>query len=417
MSHMSAAPLVPTIDFPLLVSDGVTYLDNAATSQKPRQVLDAIVNYYQTENANVHRGVHKLSDASTAAYEKARTTISHFFGAQPEELIFTRNTTEAINAVAYGWADHHLEEGDVIVTSMLEHHSNLVVWQQVCKRRGCRLELVAVSEDGQLDMADFRQKLKQHPVKLISLVHVSNAVGTVVPLSEVVALVHELYPATERPRIVVDGAQSAPHLPLNFANLGVDFFAFSGHKMLGPTGTGGLIVKKGILESQEMQPWLLGGGMIAEVYPQHTVFHPDIVDRFTAGTPDVAGAVGLAAACEYLTKIGMQQVLEHDQALVAYALEKLAQISEVTLVGQRDPALRVGSVAFLYQGVHAHDVAQVLDSQGVAVRSGHHCTMPLHLANNWVATTRASFQVYNSEDDIDALVSGLQKVQQVFHHV
>lgn len=400
-------------DFPIL-NTSLVYLDNAATSQKPRQIVEAITNYYQTSNANVHRGVHRLSDASTLELETARATISTFFGADPSQLILTRNTTEAINAVAYGWADHHLVAGDVILTSMLEHHSNLVVWQQVCKRLGCKLELVAVAEDGQLDLADLQSKLEQHPVKLISLVHVSNALGTVLPVEEIVQIVHKLYPTQERPRIVLDGAQAAPHMPVNFVKLGVDFFAFSGHKMLGPMGIGGLLVKKGILESGELQPWLFGGGMIAEVYPQHTTFHPDIVERFTAGTPDVAGAVGLAAACNYLTDIGMQQVLEHDQELVAYALEKLAEVPEVTIVGPREASQRAGSVAFMYEGVHAHDVAQVLDSQNIAVRSGHHCTMPLHLSNNWTATVRASFQVYNTKADIDALVAGIAKVKQVF---
>jgi cysteine desulfurase/selenocysteine lyase len=318
-----------------------------------------------------------------------------------------------------------LQAGDTILASLLEHHSNLVVWQQVAKRTGCNLELVSLTSDGQLDLADLQQKLQQFSVKLISLVHVSNTTGAVLPVAEITKILDEVYQNSDRqkPRIVLDGAQSAPHLPINFSNLEVDFYAFSGHKMLGPMGIGGLLVRREILESGEMQPWLFGGGMISEVYSDHTIFHSDLSDRFTAGTPDVACAVGLAAACDYLSAIGMSNVLTHDQNLVEYALEKLSKIPQIHLIGpltaksENNHPNRLGSVAFLFEGVHAHDVAQVLDSVGVAVRSGHHCTMPLHLANNWVATTRASFQVYNSEEDIDTLIDGLSKVAQVFKNV
>jgi cysteine desulfurase/selenocysteine lyase len=284
---------------------------------------------------------------------------------------------------------------------------------------------VSLTPDGQLDLADLRQKLQQFSVKLISLVHVSNTTGAVLPVAEILDIIDELGGRSDRqkPRIVLDGAQSAPHLPINFSNLGVDFYAFSGHKMLGPMGVGGLLIRREILESGEMQPWLFGGGMISEVYFDHTIFHHDLSEKFTAGTPDVGSAVGLAAACDYLSALGMSNVLAHDLNLVEYAIEKLKKIPQVRLVGplsakgENNYPIRVGSVAFLFEGVHAHDVAQVLDSVGVAVRSGHHCTMPLHTANNWVATTRASFQVYNSEADIDALVEGLKKVAQVFKNV
>lgn len=407
-------------DFPILQDENLVYLDNAATSQKPYQVIKAISDYYQTKNANVHRGVHRLSDESTLIYEQARQTISQFFGAKPEELILTRNTTESINGVAYGWADHHLSEGDVILTTPLEHHSNLVVWQQVCGRVGCRLEFVEISEEGLLNLADLEQKLNNFPVKLISLTHISNALGSVLPTSSVADLLNSKFRPEDRPRVVLDGAQSAPHMPIDFSQLGVDFYAFSGHKMLGPMGIGGLLVKSELLNSGEMQPWYFGGGMIAEVSLRQTSFHENPVDRFTPGTPDVASAVGLAAACDYLSQFGMSAVLEHDLQLVEYALERLSSIDWLQLVGPKtaknhaDDLQRLGSVAFICPGIHAHDVAQVLDGQGVAVRSGHHCTMPLHTANDWIATVRASFQIYNSKDDVDRLIQGLEKVKNVF---
>lgn len=410
-------------DFPLLAQSDLVYLDSGATSQKPQQVINAITDYYQTSNANVHRGVHKLSDASTEALSQARSTISKFFGARPEELILTRNTTEAINGVAYGWADHNLNAGDVILASILEHHSNLVVWQQVCGRTGCQLELVGVTDDGQLDLVDFERKIREfgERVKLISLTHVSNTTGAVTPVKKITKIIKE-FGFDQSPRVVLDGAQSAPHLPLNFADLGADFYAFSGHKMLGPMGSGGLLVKHELLDSGEMQPWLFGGGMIAEVYPDRTIFHPDLADRFTAGTPDVASAVGLAEACNYLTKLGRENILRHDQHIIDYVLQELSKNPKVKIIGplqsedNEGEPLRSGSVAFLYENVHAHDVAQVLDSMNIAVRSGHHCCMPLHTAMGWVATTRASFQVYNSTSDIDALIKGLEKVAKIFQN-
>lgn len=383
----------------------LVYLDNAATTQKPQSVLDAMTHYYQTSNANVHRGVHQLSDESTLELEKARKTIATFFEAREDELILVRNTTEALNGVLYGWAAHNLKSGDVILTSQLEHHSNFVVWQQAAKMTGATLRVVPVLEDGTLDYEWFEQNLAG--VKLIALSYVSNALGTVLDISRIVSAAKKV-----NARVVIDGAQAVAHMPVSFSKLGVDFFAFSGHKMYGPMGSGGLLVRSELLRSNEMQPWLFGGGMIAEVYEDHTTFHDDAVERFTAGTPDVASAVGLAAACDFLSAIGMPAVEQHEAEMVAYALEKLTAVPGLAIVGPLEN--RVGSVAFLYEGVHAHDVAQVLDSQGIAVRSGHHCTMPLHVAKNWIATIRASFAVYNSKKDIDALVQGLQKVAEVF---
>ena len=431
-------------DFPILSrqvkNKPLVYLDNAATSQKPRQVIDAISDYYKNHNANVHRGVHTLSDESTGLWEKSRATIAHFLGADPEELIIARNTTEAINGVAYGWADYNLGKGDVILATLLDHHANIVTWQEVCKRTGAKLEFVSLHNDGKLDLDDLEVKLKKFSPKLVALPHVSNTLGVVVDIPQVVVLVKKHTKGSgKKTRILVDAAQSVPHMPVDFHELDVDFLAFSGHKMLGPMGVGGLLVRKELLQeksgkkpgykkSAEMRPWLFGGGMISAVRTDSADYNPEITDRFTAGTPDVASVVGLAAACEYLDKIGMKNVLEHDLDLVGYAVEELQKIPEVKIVGpvpnsesqttsyksQTTNPQRVGAVTFLYKGVHAHDVAQVLDNEGVAVRSGHHCTMPLHTHYGWQATVRASFQVYNSQEDVDVLVRALKKMKGVF---
>lgn len=408
-------------DFPILTQKvhdkKLVYLDNAATSQKPLQVIEAISTYYLTSNANVHRGVHALSDASTAAYEESRATIAAFFGAQPDELILVRNTTEAANGLAYGWGDTIINPGDVIITSLMEHHSSIVVWQQLAKRHGAQLEVIGVSKTGELDIDDFEKVLKQHgkKVRFVAFTHVSNTLGCVAPVKSIGGLIKQYAPEA---RFFLDAAQSAPHMPINFDALhkqGVDFMAVSGHKMLAPMGIGCLLVRKELLSSGEMQPWLFGGGMIGEVSPTEATFNDELADKFTAGTPDVASAVGFAAACRYLSEVGMTEVLEHDRALVKYAYKKLQARPKVTLVGP-DPEKteRIGSVAFLFEGVHAHDVAQILDSQGVAVRSGHHCTMPLHTHFGWASTARASFQIYNSTEDIDALMEALEKVNQIF---
>lgn len=393
----------------------LVYLDSAATSLKPKAVIAAISDYYQQHVANVHRGVHTLSDESTQLFEGARSQVAAFVGAQPAELIFTRNATEALNGVAYGWGDAHLRPGDVVLTTQLEHHANIVPWQELCKRTGAVLKFVPVTDVGQLNWRVFEQLLDQ-TVKLVAVTHVSNTLGALVEIDRVVSAVHQHAPDA---RIVVDGAQAVPHLAINFDKFGVDFYAFSGHKMLGPMGIGGLLVRHTLLETQEMRPWLFGGGMIAEVHEASTAYHPEIADRFTAGTPDVASAIGLAAACGYLQNIGMSAVARHDAELVQYAYEQLTGISNLEVLGPKPvnesgAVQRVGSVSFMHTTIHAHDVAQVLDSEGIAVRSGHHCTMPLHEACGWQATVRASFQVYSTQSDIDALVAALAKVEKVF---
>ncbi|NCN82696.1 MAG: SufS family cysteine desulfurase [Candidatus Pacebacteria bacterium] len=406
-------------DFPIFSQnprgEKLVYLDSAATSQKPQVVLDAITKYYQTSNANVHRGVHQLSDRSTQVWDESRATIAKFFDANPEELIITRNTTEAINGVAYGWGDHNVQFGDIILTTLMEHHSNIVCWQELARRTGATVEYIEITKEGRLDQKSLAAKLSLPKVRLLALTHVSNTLGTLNPVAEIIVQARALQPDI---RILIDAAQSAPHIPVSFAKLDVDFLVFSGHKMLGPMGIGGLLVRQSLLQSGEMRPWLFGGGMIAAVTKDATTFTDELSERFVAGTPDVASAVGLAAACAYLTKLHMSDVGQHDLELVLYALEKLSAIPELEIIGPQDfsesEVDRVGSVAFIYKGVHAHDVAQVLDSVGVAVRSGHHCTMPLHEQFGWVASVRASCNIYNTTADIDALVTGLAKVRQVF---
>ena len=408
-------------DFPILqqkIHNGkkLIYLDSGATSQKPTQVIEAISEYYLNDNANVHRGVHVLSDRSTQVWEDSRAMISSFFGVDPEELIITRNTTESTNGISYGF-NHNLKPGDVIVSTEMEHHANLVVWQQLAKRTGATLKVIGLKDKAELDLVELEQVLKEGNVKLVAFSHVSNTLGTVNPVKKIVKLVRK---HTDSAKIVLDAAQSAPHMSIDFHELKVDFLVFSGHKMLGPMGVGGILVKKELLVSGEMKPWLFGGGMIDKVSDQDASFAEDFSDRFTAGTPDVASIKGLAVACKYLADIGMNEVMNHDFEIVKYAYEKLSKVSGLTIVGLKpeltDDGLpnRLGSVTFLHSAAHPHDLAQILDSEGVAVRSGHHCTMPLHTACGWLATTRASFNVYTSKEDIDALVRAFEKVTKIF---
>lgn len=402
-------------DFPILSQPHpqgkrLVYLDSAATSQKPQAVLDALTRFYSFDNANVHRGVHFLGDRSTLRWHESRATIAKFFSARADQLVVTRNTTEALNFVAYS-LESGIAAGEIIVGTQMEHHSNLVPWQELARRTGAKLELIPVTDQGELDLLWFEQFLALHgkQVKVVAFSHVSNTLGTINPVSRVVQAVRNLAPQA---LIALDAAQSAPHLPINFMDLGVDFMAVSAHKMLGPMGIGGVFVRPEHLS--ELAPWLFGGGMIGEVQDACSTFAEDPEDRFSAGTPDVAGMVGWAAACSYLEKLGMKNVFEHDQDLVSYALERLQMNPRVVIAGPLDPQKRCGSVAFVYDGAHSHDVAQILDSEGVAVRSGHHCTMPLHTKMGWAATTRLSFNVYTTREDIDVCVEALGKVDRVF---
>jgi len=407
-------PVKLQLDFPILQRQvhgkRLVYLDNAATSQKPRSVIQAISNYYENHNANVHRGVHQLGDESTQLFHQSRQKIAIFFGAKVEELVIVRNTTEAINQVAMTWGQEHVRAGDTILLTEFEHHSNLVPWQILASLVGAQLAFVKVTEDGELDRADFRHWVqRESKIALFAISHVSNALGTLNPLLE---LKTELLAKHPQAKMLVDGAQAAPHLPVNFKELGADFYVVSAHKMLGPMGIGGLLVVRELLS--ELRPFFTGGGMIDTVDWQETAYAEDLEDKFTAGTPDVASLSGWAAACEYLSQLGMKKLADHDHDLVAHGLNSLAAVPELKLVGSPSATHRVGSVAFIYHGVHAHDVGQVLDSEGIAVRSGHHCTMPLHTKFGWAATVRASFQLYNSTEDIDQLIAALAKVKTIF---
>lgn len=404
-------------DFPILSRQihgkPLVYLDNSATSHKPRQVIEAITNYYYHHNANIHRGVHTLSDESTQAYEEARLNVSRFIGAKhPNQLIFVRNTTEAINLVAFSWGLSQLKSGDEVIVTELEHHSNLVTWQRVCQQTGAKLLVLPITDNG--DLADeYLESLVGKHTKLIALTHISNVLGTI---NDVYHLVKKIKSTKLSVKIMLDAAQSLPHQPVNFHELNIDFAAFSGHKMLGPMGIGGLYIKEDILET--LEPFLVGGGMIKEVNKDKSTW-ANLPDRFDAGTPNVAGAVGLAVACQYLKQIGMLNIREHEQQLTIYGLDQLQDLEKqgiVTLYGPRDPEKRAGILTFNIKGVHAHDVAQILDREyGIAIRSGHHCNQILHTKLNLPATCRASFYLYNTKEEIDLLIKGIHHVHKMFN--
>ena len=426
---MKPDPRLIRKDFPILKrkvnGKPLVYLDSTATSQKPQAMIDALVDYYQNHNANIHRGVHILGDESTRLYESARKTVANFIGAtDPDELIFVRNTTEAVNLVAYAWGSRNINAGDEILISEMEHHSNLVPWQMLAKEKKAALKFIRVSAEGVLDLGDLKRKLSNR-TKIVSVVHVSNFLGTINPIKEIAEIIKKrLRPSSFglRPLFLVDGAQAVPHMPVNVKDLGCDFYAFSGHKMYGPMGIGCLWAKRKLLE--EMPPFLTGGGMINTVGFQETNF-TDLPDKFEAGTPNVAGAVGLATAAKYLQGVGMENVRKHEIELTEYAIEKLykgltfaGQRSDLKIQGPKNAENRGGLIAFTVtlngREIHSHDVAQVLDSEGVAVRSGHHCVMPFHTKLGLAATTRISFGIYNTKEDVDQLVKALKKVQEIF---
>ncbi len=397
-------------DFPVLqreVHPGKTlvYLDSTATSQKPASVLEAMDEYYRLHNANIHRGVHTLAEEATAGYEAARERIAAFIGARsPREVIYTRNTTESINLVAYAWGRAFLNSGDVVILTEMEHHSNLVPWHMLAAEKGVRLEFIPVTEDGLLDLQTYRKLLELNP-KLVAFTQMSNVMGTINPAKEMIALAHAAGALT-----LVDGAQSVPHLPINVRDLDVDFLAFSAHKMLGPTGIGALYGKQELLE--KMPPFLGGGDMIRKVTLRG--FTPnDLPHKFEAGTPAVAEAIGFGAAVDYLSQIGMEWVEAYEQEIISYVMDRLSEISGLNLFGPT--AEHKGGVAsFTLGGIHPHDVAQILDREGIAVRAGHHCAMPLHQRFNLPATTRASFYLYSTREEVDRLAEGLEKVKQIF---
>ena len=398
-------------DFPILnqeVHPGkrLVFLDSAASSQKPRQVIEAMRRYYEHEHANVHRGIHVLSERATAAYEGARDKVRAFINARSSrEIIFTRNTTESINLVAHSWGRANLRPGDVVVLSEMEHHSNIVPWQILAEQIGFRLRYIPITDEGLLDLDAYAALLRDEPVKLVSVMHVSNVLGTVNPVKEMIAQAH-----AAGALFMVDGAQSVPHLAVDVQALDVDFLAFSGHKMAGPTGIGVLYGKRALLEA--MPPFLGGGEMIKKVTLEGSTWN-DLPHKFEAGTPAIAQAVGLGAAVDYLSALGMDNILAHEKIVVDYALDRLSEIPVLTLYGP-GAEHRNGVAAFTLQDVHAHDVAQLLDAEGVAVRAGHHCAMPLHKRLGVVATARASFYVYNTRDEVDALVEAIYNARRVF---
>jgi cysteine desulfurase/selenocysteine lyase len=397
-------------DFPILtreVHPGVplVYLDSTATAQKPQVVLDAVANILGHTNANIHRGVHTLAEESTALYEDARTKIAAFIHANhPRELIFTRNTTESINLVAQTWGRKNLQAGDVIVLTEMEHHSNLVPWQMLAEERGLRLEFIPVTTDGLLDLDVYRQLLRLNP-KLVAFTHMSNVLGTINPAKEMIAWAKAVGAVT-----LIDGAQSVPHFRVDVQDLGADFVAFSAHKMVGPTGVGALWGRSELL--QAMPPFLGGGDMIKKVYLRSFTTN-DLPHKFEAGTPAIAEAVGFGAAVDYLSEIGMDAVASYEHSLTVHALNRLAEIPQLHLLGPTAD-LKGGVASFTIDGIHPHDIAQLLDRDGIAVRAGHHCAMPLHDKYNIPATTRASFYLYNTTSEIDLLVSSLQKIIKMF---
>ncbi|MDR7544161.1 MAG: cysteine desulfurase [Armatimonadota bacterium] len=397
-------------DFPLLHrtvhGKRLVYLDSAATSQKPRDVLDALGQYYQLYNANVHRGVYQIAEEATARYEEARAKVAAFLGARrPEEIVFTRGTTEAINLVAATWGRMHVGAGDEIVLTEMEHHSNIVPWQMLAAERGAVLRYVPVTDEGRLDLGAYDRLLSKR-TKIVAVVHQSNVLGTVNPVRQIADRAHAAGAV-----VVVDGAQSVPHQAVNVQSLGADFLAFSGHKMLGPTGSGGLWARYELLEA--MPPYQGGGEMIMMVGLDASTYK-DPPHKFEAGTPNIADSIALGVAVDYLGRIGLGTIAAWEHELTAYALRRLLEVPGLRLYGPREPAERGGALSFTMDVAHPHDIAQVLDQEGIAIRAGHHCAQPLHRRFGIAASARASVHLYNTIEDIDALIEGLAAVRRFF---
>lgn len=397
-------------DFPILsrLVNGVplVYLDNAATSHKPASVIKSLVDYYENYNSNVHRGVHTLSMEATDSVENARGKIARFINAkEPESVIWTRNTTESINIVAKSWASQHLKPGDEIVTTRMEHHSNLVPWQQIARETGAKIRFLEMTEDGSLDLSKIDSVIGTK-TKLLTMVHMSNSLGTINPVKELCAKARSVG-AT----VLIDGAQSVPHMPVDVQDLDCDFLAFSGHKMLGPTGIGVLYAKQNL--QTQMEPFFTGGEMVLEVSYEKATWN-DFPMRFEAGTPNIADAIGLGAAVDYLENLGMTQVRNHELDITRYALNAFKDIEELEVFGPLDHTVRGGVISFHSSDVHAHDFGTVLDQRGIAIRTGHHCTMPLMRTLDVAATARASFYIYNTEEEVDLLVNAVKEALRYF---
>jgi cysteine desulfurase / selenocysteine lyase len=395
-------------DFPILHQQAhghpLVYLDNAATSQKPRAVIDAIVRYYEGYNANIHRGVHYLSERATAEYEASRKTVQQFVNAaRPAEIIFVRGTTEAINLVAQTYGRTHVGDGDEVLITTLEHHSNIVPWQLLCEEKHAKLRVSPINEAGELIIEEF-EKLLGPRTKIVAVGHVSNALGTVNPIATIVKMAH----ARNIP-VLVDGAQAVPRMPVDVQQLDCDFYTFSGHKTYGPTGIGVLYGKLPLLEA--MPPYQGGGEMISSVTFEKTLYNK-VPHKFEAGTPDISGPIGLRAAIEYLERLGMENVASYEHELLTYATEQVSKVRGVRLVGTAKE--KAGVLSFVMEGVHPHDIGTILDQEGIAIRTGHHCAQPVMARFGLDATARASFGLYNTKEEVDVLVRGLEKVQEVF---
>jgi cysteine desulfurase/selenocysteine lyase len=384
----------------------LVYLDSGATSQKPQAVIDALGEYLARHNANVHRGVYPLAQEADAAFERAREQIAAFTGAEPRGTIFTKNVTEAINLVAYSWGRANVGAGDAVLITQMEHHANIVPWQQLCRERGAELRYLQVDEQGCLSLSQLDQELARGDIRLIAFAHVSNVLGTINPVAEITARARAAGALT-----LIDGAQAVPQMPVDFAATGADFYGWTGHKALGPTGIGVLHGRVELLE--QMPPFLTGGDMIASVSEQETTWN-ELPFKFEAGTPMIAEAVGLARAVEYLDSLGMERVREHERALCGYLLERLASVPGVRVVGPGDAADRGALASFTVEGMHPHDVAELLGRAGVCIRAGHHCAQPLMRCLGVPATARASLGVYNDESDIDALIDALRAGRDIF---
>ncbi|EGJ5995241.1 cysteine desulfurase [Listeria monocytogenes] len=397
-------------DFPILAQEinekPLAYLDNAATSQKPKQVIEALTHYYEFDNANVHRGVHTLAARATDAYEAARGKVAKFIHAREvAEIIFTRGTTSAINLVVDSYAEANIEAGDEIVISYLEHHSNLIPWQQLAKRKGAVLKYIELEEDGTISVEQAKKTIGEK-TKIVALAHVSNVLGTITPMKEIAAIAHQFGAV-----ILVDGAQAVPHMEVDVVDLDADFYAFSGHKMMAPTGIGALYGKRELLDA--MEPTEFGGEMIDFVELYDSTWK-ELPWKFEAGTPIIGGAIALGAAIDYLAEVGLANIHAHEQALASYAIEEMSKIEGITIYGPKDASKRCGLVTFNLEGAHSHDIATILDEDGIAIRAGHHCAQPLMKWLDVSSTARASFYIYNTKEEIDALIDGLKLTKEYF---
>ncbi len=397
-------------DFPIfkkkINGKDLVYLDNASTTQKPYSVIESITDFYSNYNSNIHRAVYQLAEEATELYEHSRDKIANFINVRPEEIIFTRNTTESINLIAHSWARSNLKKNDVIAITEIEHHSNIVPWQILCQEIGTRLEYVGIDESGFLDVEYLIELISSKKVKLVSISHMSNVLGTIVPIERIIKTAHQY----DIP-VIVDGAQSVPHMPVDVKKLDCDFLVFSAHKMLGPTGVGVLYAKKEFLE--KMKPFMGGGDMIKEVFKFHTNYN-EVPYKFEAGTPNIADVVGFGAAIDYLEKIGMENIRKHEISLTEYALESMQSLKYITIYGPTDSNFRGGVISFNIADIHPHDLATIMNDHGIAIRSGHHCAQVLMQRLDVPATSRASFYIYNTKEEIDKFVNAIKEAGRIF---